>query len=71
MGTTVFYVPLTLLGTNRKSVPSMRSRKVLLIDHNALLAASFIAAASEAKCVVLGWIVRVLHLPAYAVMTLT
>jgi hypothetical protein len=71
MGITVFSVPLTLLGTNRKSVPSMRSRNVLLIDHSALLAASLIAAASEAKCAVLGWIVRVLHLPACAVITLT
>jgi hypothetical protein len=54
MGTTVFSVPPTLLGTNRKSMPSIRSRKVLLTDHNALLAASLMEAASEAKCAVIG-----------------
>jgi hypothetical protein len=69
MGTTVFSVPLTLLGTNWKSVPSIRSRKVLLTDHSALLAASLMEAASEEKCVVLGWII--LHQPAYPAVTRT
>jgi hypothetical protein len=69
--TTMYLVPLTRLGTKRKSVPCIQSWKELVVDYNALLAASLIAAASEEKCAVLGCIVRVLYLPACPVVTRT